>query len=394
MTVGFKDSPEIVEFRRLFARLREWSEDDPAGLRELARTDEGIQELGLSILRAAGRIQRSEQAGRDLFTGPVDAIFISEWRDFEERFTQALLDIRSDMAAAHKSDLLFSLDYYEEPDHWYVADFKAIYAARSLDATIMFATTQAEHAGKDGDGLTWREINVKAFSDETRRAFMELVKAASEAEDSYEAFRDHLRSGIVSSSGARKPSEDLALLRRMEDERSREDGMLIENVAKDAFAFWETLKVRSGLDLRGVLRRRALIPFTLFPRHVSARLNNTDLPSIYRNLRQAHDAFVFGVSFAALALMRSVMEMIVRDHYGATGANLKELINSVASRLPRRANAGALHRLRKLANEVLHGDHDKIAHSRAEERNFEREIVSLFFVLRALVEGAPQLRKR
>jgi hypothetical protein len=92
--------------------------------------------------------------------------------------------------------------------------------------------------------------------------------------------------------------------------------------------------------------------------------------------------------------MRSVMEMIVRDHYGATGANLKELINSVASRLPRRANAGALHRLRKLANEVLHGDHDKIAHSRAEERNFEREIVSLFFVLRALVEGAPQLRKR
>jgi hypothetical protein len=87
------------------------------------------------------------------------------------------------------------------------------------------------------------------------------------------------------------------------------------------------------------------------------------------------------------------MEMIVRDHYGATGANLVELIDNVASRLPRRANAAALHRLRRIANEVLHGQHDKTAHSRAEERNFERDIVSLFFVLRALVEGAPQFRK-
>jgi hypothetical protein len=86
------------------------------------------------------------------------------------------------MAAADGSDLLFSLDYYEEPDHWDVADFKAINAARSLDAAIMFATTQAEHAGKDGDGLTWREINVKASSEETRRAYMEFAKAVS-AED-------------------------------------------------------------------------------------------------------------------------------------------------------------------------------------------------------------------
>jgi hypothetical protein len=104
-------------------------------------------------------------------------------------------------------------------------------------------------------------------------------------EEACEALRDHLRSGMVSSSEERKSVEEL--LQRMEDERFREDGTSIEDVAKNGSAFWETLKARSGLDLRGILRRRALIPFTLFPRHVSARLANTDLPSIYRNLRQA-----------------------------------------------------------------------------------------------------------
>jgi hypothetical protein len=85
----------------------------------------------------------------------------------------------------------------------------------------------------------------------------------------------------------------------------------------------------------------------------------------------------------------------LRDHYGATGRDLNELIDSVANRLPRRANAVALHRLRKLANLVLHGKSDVIANSaRTENRDLERNIVSLFFALRALVEGAPLLRER
>ena len=37
------------------------------------------------------------------------------------------------------------------------------------------------------------------------------------------------------------------------------------------------------------------------------------------NLQQAHDAFVYGAHYAALALMRSIMEAVLRDHYGAEG---------------------------------------------------------------------------
>ena len=44
--------------------------------------------------------------------------------------------------------------------------------------------------------------------------------------------------------------------------------------------------------------------------------------------------------------------------------------------------------LRKLANDLLHErDNEPARSARAEKREYERSIVSLFFVLRALVEG-------
>jgi hypothetical protein len=259
MTPGFKDSPEVVEFRKLFARLKDWSEDDPTSLRELARADEGIQKLGLSVLRAAGSIQKSEQSERYLFTGPVDPGFIADWRDFEERFASTLLDIRSDIAAADKTDLQFSFDYYEEPDHWHVADFKAINAARSLDAAIMFAAAQGEQAVKDAAGPIWRSININALSDEARRAHKERAEAGSKAEDAYQEFKDGVLGKLRLSPDETERRKYLDILQSIEDERLREDGMSVEEVAKDAFAFWETLKSQSGLDLRGALRRHHAI---------------------------------------------------------------------------------------------------------------------------------------
>ena len=51
-----------------------------------------------------------------------------------------------------------------------------------------------------------------------------------------------------------------------------------------------------------------------------------------KNLQEAHDAFVFGATYAALALMRSIMEAVLRDHYRADGKDLSERIRN-----PRRA---------------------------------------------------------
>ena len=90
-----------------------------------------------------------------------------------------------------------------------------------------------------------------------------------------------------------------------------------------------------------------------------------------------------------LALMRSIMEAVLRDHYGAGGEDLSERIRSARNRLPHGANEAALHRLRRLANAVLHLDREKDEDLPSmNDKQLEKEIVSLLFVLRALIEGA------
>lgn len=133
----------------------------------------------------------------------------------------------------------------------------------------------------------------------------------------------------------------------------------------------------------------------LFPRHVAARQTQDGKLSIYQNLRQAHEAVVFGAPFAALVLLRSIVEVVLRDHDGANGNDLSERISNSKKMLPRGANEAALHHLRKIANAIVHLDaeHDE-ALLKLEPSQMEKEVLSLLRVVRALIEGAPQWRSR
>jgi hypothetical protein len=48
-----KDSPEVVNFMRLFAKLKDWSDDDSDGLPEVANSDESISLLKSCRARAS-----------------------------------------------------------------------------------------------------------------------------------------------------------------------------------------------------------------------------------------------------------------------------------------------------------------------------------------------------
>ena len=73
----------------------------------------------------------------------------------------------------------------------------------------------------------------------------------------------------------------------------------------------------------------------------------------------------------------------------ADGKDLSERIRNARHRLPPGANEGALHRLRKLANAILHLDREKDEGLlNMDEVRLEKEVVLLLFVLRALIEGA------
>lgn len=157
---------------------------------------------------------------------------------------------------------------------------------------------------------------------------------------------------------------------------------------EDAELAWGKLKDEVGFDLRGAFRRRELVPFVLIPSHVSDRHGSHEKLSLLTHLQEAHDAFVLGVHFAALALMRSVLEAVLKLHYQAPGRDLSERIDNCQN-LPRGASKMALHRIRTLANEILHFERE-----RAElPPDLELQLLRLLNALRSLIEGAPSPRR-
>ena len=310
-----KDSPEVVEFMTLFARLKLFSDDTPEDLAELAASDSSVRELCTQLSFAAHFLKMNERRARVLFAAPVDPAFLAAWRDYEDRYETIVSGI-------WLSDILPEL-------------------ANAEPSRVPKADLQWENADDD----------------------------AGEQAGGIEEAVDLARYKVVNDGDFLDP--DFA--RRVEE----------------GVAAWDRLSSDTGFDLRGIFRRRALVPFVLIPRKVAAKHGSADTLSMLKNLQQAHDAFVFGASYAALALMRSIMEAVLRDHYRAEGKDLNERIRNARGRLPPGANEGALHRLRKLANAILHLDREKDEGlPKMDEVRLEKEIVSLLFVLRALIEGA------
>lgn len=321
MSESGKDSPEVIEFMTLFARLKNWCDDVPEELFDFAKSDSSVKNLCKQLAQAVHVLKRNERRRQVLFATPVDPAFLKAWRDFEERYETVVKDIWF---------LDFLPDFLaDEPSQapsadlqWENADLHARVAANGIEQAIDFAQFNADQDDR------W---------DASQEDYIELIQ--------------------------------------------------------NGIAEWNRLNQDAGFDLRGVFRRRALVPFVLVPRRVAAKYGGSEKLSMLNNLQQAHDAFVYGTSYAALALMRSIMEALLRDHYGAEGKDLSEWIQSTRSRLPRGANEAALHRLRKLANAILHLDQVKDEGLPAmDNERLEKEIVSLLFVLRALIEGAPSQR--
>jgi hypothetical protein len=64
----------------LFAKLLDMSDDEPAHIEELSRSDEGFRKLCLDLSHAAGILNAAERSHRALFAAPVDPKFVSAWR--------------------------------------------------------------------------------------------------------------------------------------------------------------------------------------------------------------------------------------------------------------------------------------------------------------------------
>jgi hypothetical protein len=154
-----------------------------------------------------------------------------------------------------------------------------------------------------------------------------------------------------------------------------------DDFLEEGLGEWDKLRTNVGFDLAGIFRRRKLIPFVLIPPHISNKYGAEQI-SLFSLLREAHKAFVWGVPMAAVGLMRAILELVLSNHYGTTG-DLENKIDT-ASVEPGISKL-QMHKLRKLANSILHVEVGRTALP----HEIEMEIVSHLLLLRMLIEKCP-----
>ena len=83
MSTG-KDSPEAVVFMAKFKELKNWSDDTPDELIELAVKDVSVKDLCVQVDFAAVAFKQDELRSPEPFVAPVSPAFQKAWRDYEK----------------------------------------------------------------------------------------------------------------------------------------------------------------------------------------------------------------------------------------------------------------------------------------------------------------------
>jgi hypothetical protein len=93
------------------------------------------------------------------------------------------------------------------------------------------------------------------------------------------------------------------------------------------------------------------------------------------------------VPLGALAITRSILEIILRKHYQLGDGKLVNLIETAAANglFPNGIRFSQIQVLLKLGNDAVHPNPEKLH----EVLDIEMEVLSLLFILRTLIERTP-----
>lgn len=348
------DSPEVQAFMAAFQKLRNLVDDTPELIVSKARESNSLQSLCHDVLEAAFELRKKEHSRRELYSSPTSPAFLAAWLNYNSKYSEAVGQVA--YIVSQMPDEIFgpALDEKSRDAVW-----KEYEAVDWRGAEQRFRETPWEWywAGVEKSLETrWRE------SDEIARAHASAIdQVIEEAKISIDA---SVGDGIT--------------------EEYYQDRVL------SGIDAWKRLVGEVGFDLAGVFRRRKLVPFVMIPRHVSGHYGGSDPLSLMARLQQAQEAFVYGVPLAAFALMRVVLDLVLTNHYAATGKDLNEKIDCSKDNLPGAIHWTQLQKLKRLGNDAVHIK-PKELHKINEQ---EREIVALLAILQRLIELAPQAPSR
>ena len=289
----------------VFQEVTSLVDDMPELIVSKARENKSLANLCIDVDIAADELGETERSRRELYAAPTNPAFLVAWRDYEANYSGPVGQVRH--ITSHMAwDEFFGVG--PAPDEESSEARWNAYAADWGDADRSFETRWngfAERARSDANAIDWAirdaKIGVKVCDD-----FPEL--------DDYKA---EVESGV---------------------------------------AAWNSLVSEVGFDLCGVFRRRSLTPFVIIPRHVSGHYNASDPLSLMARLQQAQEAFVYGVPLGALAIMRSILEIILRKHYQLGDGKLDNLIKTAAANglFPNEIRLSQIQTLLKLGNDAVH----------------------------------------
>ncbi|MGO4916864.1 hypothetical protein [Pseudogemmobacter sp. W21_MBD1_M6] len=204
------------------------------------------------------------------------------------------------------------------------------------------------------------------------------------------------------------PTDPYGQLWNSSDQEASDVVTWIETNLRGSDTNLDELQEALKLDVRGVARRTAMFDTFLIPRKISNHYNNgnSSEPSMLNLLEQAQTAFIHGAPYAAIALMRAVVEATLRDHYVAKGETLDVMIESARKQentpnnhmlrkrpLPKVVNPNELHYFRITANNILHSNTAKDEQSTLQNRwwmdqkQTEKQLVKFFGMIRKLIES-------
>lgn len=220
-------------------------------------------------------------------------------------------------------------------------------------------------------------------------AFLDLIDAIDTIEDGSPSISEREKDWRFAEDQANEDVKSIKrTLRYFKDMDDDED-------ISEGISTIEKLVVSDNIDIQGFLRRSELVPSLLIPHRVSRSAAGEGF-ALYDLWADARRAFLFGAPLAALALVRAILEKMLRKFYKAKGESLAELITSFSPAL-NPSEGDELHRIRIIANAILHteGKYRELTEFQlARERKIteraasdpERETIQLLEAARNLIE--------
>lgn len=352
--VSDQEDREIAAFLGNYSLLKEICDDDPIELAKLCLTDNSAIHIASLCFSSFHDIRDRESLKPNRFIHSVPKNYIKSYRDYQNRY--ALVSL-----------ICNTIEIEISPET--TAHFRDFLEIISSDYTVYERLSGYAKSDRN-DEVVWDSEDERAGG---------LCNAVTSAV-------------VFSESLACYLGDDKVI--REEVVARGDEGLLDEiGLANEGCEILRGLDDMYGIDLKGIFRRKRLSPIVLIPTKASYGSLSPFHLTMYSALQQAQKAFLFGIYFAAISMLRSTVEVILRDYYRAGGINqdgrpkdLRQMIDDARVKLPKGISTMHLHRLRIRANEILHVSPREGKSGKDSVMALEIEVLDHLHIVRRLIE--------